>query len=363
MRSILEPIPLVVYERLLSERLRAFWMTGMRRSRNVHFGPEDQRPLPTPCRRSEGPHSGFLADPNLRRDQKALRQPAFKRRWTQVPLQPRRIWHLAGTLLKLHIPVMPDPLRSASFNVPNGRTSAPVRPLHRFCEFVPLSAPEMAEVCELADRPVALPRGAVIIAQGVEPTCVHLLIEGWASASVDLEDGTRQIAKVHLPGDLIGMPNMSLRETAATLTALSPVVVAPIPLDRFARLFTASPRFAMAMFLSAQRERVALMDALARIGRTSSLQRLAGLLLDLHGRLSAAGLAQAGRFDLLLRQNEIGDVLGISHVHVNRVLRKLEKDGLIRRHQRQIEIMDDRALARLARWTHRPIATGSSWKV
>ena len=201
--------------------------------------------------------------------------------------------------------------------------------------------------------PVKLHRGAVICAQGIEPTCFYLLIEGWASASIDLSDGTRQIAKIHLPGDLMGTPSISLAETAATLTALTSVAVARTPLNRFAHLFTSSPRFAMAMFLSAQRERVALMDALTRIGQTSSLERMAGLILDLHERLSAAGLVEANRFDFLLRQYEIADVLGISVVHVSRIFNELVKGGVIRRHRKQIEIVDKKALARLAHWTPR----------
>lgn len=231
--------------------------------------------------------------------------------------------------------------------------------MQRFREFVALTDREMAEVGGLVDRPIVLPREAVIRAQGIEPTCIFLLIEGWASSSIDLADGTRQIAKVHLPSDLMGVPSMSLTKTVDTLTALTPVIVARLPFDRFARLFTASPRFAMAMFLSSQRERVALMDTLTRIGRTSALDRLAGFLLDIHERLSVAGLAQADRFDLPLRQDEIADVLGITLVHANRMFMQLAKDGVIRRHRQQIEIVDGRALARMARWTHRPNAAAS----
>lgn len=252
---------------------------------------------------------------------------------------------------------------SGSPDKPDRLNGVPVQSLRRFGEFVALSDAEMAEVRGLASKPVALPRGVVIRAQGVEPTCVHLLISGWASASVDLDDGIRQITKVHLPGDLMGAPSMSLAETADTLTALTPVVVAQVPLNRFARLFAASPRFAMAMFLSAQRERVALMDALTRIGRTSSLERMAGFLMDIHERLSAAGLVQADRINFPLRQQETGDVLGITLVHVNRIFKIMEKDGLIRRHQREIEIIDKKALARLGRWAHRPAATDLSWMV
>lgn len=237
------------------------------------------------------------------------------------------------------------------------------RSLHRFSEFIPLTDTERAEVWGGIDRPIEMPRGATICPQGEKPTCLYLLIEGWASVSIDLDNGTRQIAKIHLPGDLMGAPSMSLAETAASLNALTSVVVARLPLNRFARLFINSPRFAMAMFLSAQRERVALMDGITRIGRRSSLERMAEFLLDLRERLSAAGVVRENRFDLPLRQYEIADLLGITVVHVNRIFNKLVRDGLIRRHWKQVEIVDENALISLARWRTRYNAAAMPWMV
>ena len=220
---------------------------------------------------------------------------------------------------------------------------------------------DRAKISCLADKRTALPQGAIIREQGIEPSCVYLLSEGWAATSIDLDNGTRQIAKVHLPGDLMGMPSVSLAETADTLTALTPVVIERIPLDRFARLFVTSPRFAMAMFLSSQRERIALMDALARIGRTSSYQRMAWLLLDLHERLTVAALCGPSWFDLKLYQEQIADILGITHEHANRTFRRLKRDGLIRRTGQRIEILNRRGLVELASWQRRELVSDPRW--
>lgn len=220
---------------------------------------------------------------------------------------------------------------------------------------------DRVEICRLAERSVVMPQGAVIREQGVEPNCAYLLIDGWAATSIDLEDGTRQIAKVHLPGDVMGMPSASLSETADTLTALTPVVIGRIPLERFAALFIASPRFAMAMFLSSQRERIALMDMLTRVGRTSSLQRMAWLLLDLHERLSVAALCGPTWFDLMLLQDQIADILGITHEHANRTFRRLKRDGLIRRNGQRIEILNRRGLLELANWQQRELVSNPRW--
>lgn len=237
----------------------------------------------------------------------------------------------------------------------------PERPFRRFAEFAVLTPDDRDKIRQLAHKPVALPIGAVIREQCIEPTCIYLLIEGWASASINLKNGTQQIAKVHLPGDLMGMPSASLQETADTLTALTPVVIGQIPLERFAHLFSASPRFAMAMFLSSQRERIALMDMLTQIGRASSFQRMAWLLLDLHERLSLSGLCEPTWFNLMLLQEQIADILGITTVHANRTFRRLQRDGFIRSDRKRIEILDRRALARVANWERRAMASPPKW--
>jgi CRP/FNR family transcriptional regulator, anaerobic regulatory protein len=228
------------------------------------------------------------------------------------------------------------------------------QPMHRFNEYVAFTPLEMEEIRALGDKPVALPRLSVIREQEVCPTCLFVLLEGWDSAAVRYENGNQQITKIHLPGDLMGSPNVSLALTADFLTALTPVVVSRIPIKRFAQLFAASPRFAAAMFLSAQRERVALIDSLTRIGRTSSSERLAALLLDFYERLSDAGYAQDLQLELPITQEVIADVLGLSLVHVSRSFKKIEDLGLVLRTSKLIQIADLQALRVYARWQDRP---------
>lgn len=236
-------------------------------------------------------------------------------------------------------------------------------PMHRFNEYVAFSPAEIEQIRGLGDKPIALPRLAVIQEQEVQPTCFFVLLKGWACATVRYQNGDQQITKLHLPGDLMGTPNVSLAQTADFLTALTPVIVSRIPLERFGQLFVSSPRFAAAMFLSAQRERIALIDALSRNGRTSSSERLAALLLDIYERLAAAGCTKELRFELLITQEIIADILGLSLVHVNRSFKKVETLGLVRRTHKIIEIADLSALREYARWQARSHASQLNWIV
>lgn len=188
-----------------------------------------------------------------------------------------------------------------------------------------------------------------------------LLLEGWAAASVCLPDGGRQILKVHLPGDALGASSMSVALTAETLTAITPAIVCSVSFERFGRLLEDHPRVAACFLLSAQRERVSLMDKLASIGRTSVECRLAALLVDLIERLEPLGLVEDDSFTACLTQDEIGDVLGLTGVHVNRTMRELEQRGLIERCRQRITVLDRPALVRLAARPRRDLRSDLDW--
>jgi len=59
------------------------------------------------------------------------------------------------------------------------------------------------------------------------------------------------------------------------------------------------------------------------------LQRVAHLMCELHVRARNVGLTRGDSFELPLTQTVIGDALGLTPIHVNRVLRKLRIGGAL----------------------------------
>ncbi|WP_246616815.1 Crp/Fnr family transcriptional regulator [Sphingomonas yunnanensis] len=104
-----------------------------------------------------------------------------------------------------------------------------------------------------------------------------------------------------------------------------------MPLERIGAIYARQPRLSALFTIAAQAERLALMDTLAVTGRASAMQQLARLLLDLHARLTPLGLVEDQGFDLPLSQEVIGDLTGLTAVHVNRKLRGSREAGLIGR--------------------------------
>lgn len=189
-----------------------------------------------------------------------------------------------------------------------------------------------------------LPRDHVLKRDGVEPPHLFLLVDGWVASSITVASGRQQTVKIHLPRDLLGAPSLSVTRTAECLTAITPIVIRPISRGDLMGVLTRFPRIAAAQFLNAQRERVVLMEALALMGQTDGSVRIAGTLIDLHDRLAALGLADFGTIPLPLTQGQIGDLVGLSPVHVSRKLGAMERAGLIRRGVRTISLLDLRRL-------------------
>jgi CRP-like cAMP-binding protein len=79
-------------------------------------------------------------------------------------------------------------------------------------------------------------------------------------------------------------------------------------------------------------------------GRRAPLERIAHFILETHARLRAVGHASEKSFEMPLSQESIGDAVGLSTPHVNRMLRELENEGLIARLGHEIKVLDMAAL-------------------
>ena len=84
------------------------------------------------------------------------------------------------------------------------------------------------------------------------------------------------------------------------------------------------------------------------LGRANAAERMATMLLELHGRLGRAGLIQNGAYRCPMTQQEMADFLGLTLVHVNRVLRRLHGEGLATVTRGMVQIDDIDGLHKLA---------------
>ena len=177
-----------------------------------------------------------------------------------------------------------------------------------------------------------------------KPTSLTLILEGWACRYKQLEDGRKQIISLLLPGDLCEPYGLLPRFTSHSLGALTPVVLAKVPPDVVRNAARISPRIEEALWrdmlvgIAENHERV------VNLGRRSASERLGHLFCELHVRLGMVGLADETGYEMPLTQIDLGDLLGLSSVHVNRSLQGLRAMGLVSLRGRRLTIHDPEEL-------------------
>ncbi|MFL6845020.1 MAG: Crp/Fnr family transcriptional regulator [Allosphingosinicella sp.] len=175
-------------------------------------------------------------------------------------------------------------------------------------------------------RPMGARRN--VIREGDKPNHVHLVVEGWAARYKLLPDGGRQITAFLIPGDFCDLHVTILSEMDHSITTLTPARVAFIPRAAMDAL-TDRPHIARAFWWATLVDEAVLRAWLVNVGRRDAQQAIGHLICELYVRLRNVGLVTDHSFELPLTQEEIGDALGLTPVHVNRVLQRMRSDGLI----------------------------------
>jgi CRP-like cAMP-binding protein len=193
----------------------------------------------------------------------------------------------------------------------------------------PLSDEEKRVLEGAIERVRHIERGEDIIRIGERPSGCSLLLEGFAGSCKNTENGKRQIIALHIAGDFINLHSFLLRSMNHAVSALTPCRAAIVPHERLRDVTESYPRLARLLWLDSLIDGAIHREWLLAMGRLSALGHAAHLLCELFLRLRAVGQTDGNSFRLPITQAELGDALGLSPVHVNRVLQELRARGLI----------------------------------
>jgi CRP-like cAMP-binding protein len=189
--------------------------------------------------------------------------------------------------------------------------------------------------------------GTDLLRQDAPTNALHILLGGWAARYKIMEDGSRFIPALAVPGDICDLDALRFDHLDYGVTMLSAGTVAVLPRQRAEALFATNPAIADAFWSLALAENSILTEWAASIGRRSASQRVAHLLCELLVRLTVVGKADGHSYDLPLTQEHIADVLGLTPVHVNRTLQSLRSTDLVTVQHRRVTIHDWAALSAL----------------
>jgi CRP-like cAMP-binding protein len=218
----------------------------------------------------------------------------------------------------------------------------------RLAQLVPLSPDDVGILSDLQSNTRTVQRHRDIITEGRSYDSLFIIIEGNAIRYRILHDGRRQIINMALPGDIVGLLGSFTNNSLYSTKALTDMLVASLPITRLNALIETHPRLITKIFWSLSCESTIYAEHLIDLGRRSALERVAHFLLELLTRLQTVGLAQDHSYKIPLTQELLGDALGLSIPHINRVLRRLREDGLVVVEDQRVTIQDIDALSDLA---------------
>ena len=214
--------------------------------------------------------------------------------------------------------------------------------------FVSLSPDEHRHLADLQSRTIKVKRGKQLVQEGQTGHQAFILQAGWACSYKLLPNGSRQIISFPIAGDCVGLRSVLLRTADHSFSALTDAVVSSVDGTRILQTVHDFPRLASAILWAASRDEAMVVEHLVSVGRRSAIERTAHFFMELVGRLRLIGLATAAEFKCPLSQYVLADALGLSAIHVNRVLRQLRERELLTIHKGKVTIHDLDGLRALA---------------
>ncbi len=242
--------------------------------------------------------------------------------------------------------VTADPTIPTAPTAPTACSACPLRSLPLFLDHTD----EELELVQSLKRGVqSLGPLETLIHEGQTDAPLYTLLEGWAFRYKTLSDGRRQILSFLLAGDFIGVQQKMGDAAAHGVDTLTPAVFCMFQRNALWELHRRSPTMGFNVTWLTAHEESMVDDTLLSVGRRSAEERIAMMLILLFKRAAALQAdAGAGGVPFPLTQQHIADGLGLSLVHTNKTLRKLERRGLHLISQGRLHMRDVKALARLA---------------
>ncbi|QCB43304.1 Crp/Fnr family transcriptional regulator [Sphingomonas sp. PAMC26645] len=230
--------------------------------------------------------------------------------------------------------------------------------------YAPVSSLDEALLEKACVRSRKLPADYDLIHEGDRPGPVFVILSGWACSYKILPGGSRQIISFLMPGDFCDIHVAVLAEMDHSIGTITEAQVATIPRDQMEELVEVRPSLAKAFWWSQLVDAGVLRATIVSMGRRTSLERVAHLLCELCFRMRNIGIATEESIVMPFTQIMLADAVGMTPVHVNRLVRKLRAAGALELGVGTLIIADLKLLSQIAgfydNYLHRRLRTRQS---
>ncbi len=192
-----------------------------------------------------------------------------------------------------------------------------------------------------------VPAGKQLLGPNQASPDVYVLCSGWGFRFVQLPDGRRQILNFLLSGDLISATSVLEERVHFSVMALTAVQVSGRRRERVRSRMSSNPAVVAAVAKSFAVEAESSDNLIAALGQCSGEERIAYLFLHLMQRIAARSVVHERRYPFPIRQQHIADAVGLTPVHVSRILGAFRERGIADLSNGVLEVHDPDELERL----------------
>lgn len=230
-------------------------------------------------------------------------------------------------------------------------------PIRKMALFRGVPEEELGWTQAFRDAQYLLPAREALYREGDIAHSLYTLFEGWLFLFKILDNGKRQILRFVLPGDFFGFQVNGTGAGAGYTHGSQSLVESKLcafPRTRLRSMMEKQPQLAIGLAEMGMHDMTLCQHHLIGTGRKKARESIAFLLLELFHRVRMQmpnGYDEdSGSIIFPLTQEDIGDVVGLTSVHVNRILKEMERGGLIRCQRKRLTVLDEEALMEIGQF-------------
>jgi CRP-like cAMP-binding protein len=187
-----------------------------------------------------------------------------------------------------------------------------------------------------------------VVSDGDRATECCLIVEGFCVRSKTIPDGKRQILSIHIAGEIPDLMSLFLHVMDHDLSTVAPSTLGFINHEALRKLHRRRPNVAEIFWRDTLIDAAMFREWIVNVGQRPAPARLAHVIAELRERLKVIGLVAGSDFEMPLTQEQIGEALGITSVHANRVIKQLRQEEIVDVQRGRVTILNEARFQQLA---------------
>ncbi len=231
--------------------------------------------------------------------------------------------------------------------------------LRRVRAYDPIQAEDVEAINALPITVKEFAANQTIVHDGERPTHCCLVADGFCMRSKTISSGRRQILSIHIPGEIPDLQSLFLEVMDHDLSTLTPSTLGFIRHETLRGLHRRQPDVAEMFWRDSLIDAAMFRDWIVNVGQRPAPAGLAHVIVELRERLKVIGRGGKG-LEMPLTQEQIGEALGITTVHANRIVKQLREEGVMEFQRGRVTILDEFKLENLAEFDGRYLHQSAS---